>query len=323
MKAAAAVAEILKREGVEFLIGYPVNPIIEAAAQADIRTIIVRQERTGLHMADAVSRVTSGRPDRRLRHAARARHRERVRRRGPGLRRLRADRRHAGRLPAAHRGTSRPTSTRRSTTARHQVGGAGDARRHQCRTRCGGPSPRSGTAARARSWSRFPSTSGTRTCRSRSTTSRRSRTRSAPDPGAVGRGRARARRGAAAGDLRGPGRALREGVAAAPPARRAARGAGHDEPAGQERVPREPPAVARLGRPVDPESTLHHFLTNVGRHLRHRLQLHADELRRGHAEGQDHHPRDARPRRPRQGHPDRSRRSSATPGSRSTRSSPR
>ena len=60
MKAAAVVAEILKREGVQFLIGYPVNPIIEAAAEADIRTIIVRQERTGLHMADAVSRMTSG-----------------------------------------------------------------------------------------------------------------------------------------------------------------------------------------------------------------------------------------------------------------------
>ncbi len=60
MKAAAVVANILKREGVQFLIGYPVNPIIEAAAEADIRTIIVRQERTGLHMADAVSRVTSG-----------------------------------------------------------------------------------------------------------------------------------------------------------------------------------------------------------------------------------------------------------------------
>ena len=60
MKAAAVIAEILKREGVQFLIGYPVNPIIEAAAEADIRTIIVRQERTGLHMADAVSRITSG-----------------------------------------------------------------------------------------------------------------------------------------------------------------------------------------------------------------------------------------------------------------------
>src|ERR1700740_697795 len=61
MKAAAAIAEILKREGVTFLIGYPVNTILEAAAAADIRTIIVRQERTGLHMADAVSRISSGR----------------------------------------------------------------------------------------------------------------------------------------------------------------------------------------------------------------------------------------------------------------------
>jgi acetolactate synthase-1/2/3 large subunit len=60
MNAAEAVAEILKREGTEFLIGYPVNAIIEASARADIRTIIVRQERTGLHMADAVSRVCSG-----------------------------------------------------------------------------------------------------------------------------------------------------------------------------------------------------------------------------------------------------------------------
>ncbi|SRR5579871_1897063 len=60
MNVAAAVAQILKREGVAFLIGYPVNPIIEAAAAADVRTIIVRQERTGLHMADAVSRLSSG-----------------------------------------------------------------------------------------------------------------------------------------------------------------------------------------------------------------------------------------------------------------------
>src|SRR5919107_1328911 len=60
MHVAAAVAQILKCEGVDCLIGYPVNPVIEAAAEADIRTIIVRQERTGLHMADAVSRVTSG-----------------------------------------------------------------------------------------------------------------------------------------------------------------------------------------------------------------------------------------------------------------------
>lgn len=60
MKVASAIAEVLKREGVKFIIGYPVNPIIEAAAEADIRTIIVRQERVGLHMADAVSRLSSG-----------------------------------------------------------------------------------------------------------------------------------------------------------------------------------------------------------------------------------------------------------------------
>jgi len=61
MKVFDAIAEILKREGVEFVVGYPLSPIIEAAAAADIRTIIVRQERTGLHIADAFSRLNSGR----------------------------------------------------------------------------------------------------------------------------------------------------------------------------------------------------------------------------------------------------------------------
>ena len=60
MKVADVIATILKAEGVKFVTGYPVNPIIEAAARQDIRTIIVRQERIGLHMADAYSRLTSG-----------------------------------------------------------------------------------------------------------------------------------------------------------------------------------------------------------------------------------------------------------------------
>ena len=60
MKSAEAISEILKREGVEIVIGYPVNHILEFAARADIRPIIVRQERIGLHMADAISRMTSG-----------------------------------------------------------------------------------------------------------------------------------------------------------------------------------------------------------------------------------------------------------------------
>src|SRR4029077_7461352 len=61
MKLGTAIAEILKREGIEILCGYPVNHLIEYAANADIRPVMVRQERIGLHMADAISRVTSGR----------------------------------------------------------------------------------------------------------------------------------------------------------------------------------------------------------------------------------------------------------------------
>jgi len=61
MKVSDAIADILRREGVEIVIGYPVNHILERGAAAGIRPIIVRQERTGLHMADAMSRVTSGR----------------------------------------------------------------------------------------------------------------------------------------------------------------------------------------------------------------------------------------------------------------------
>ena len=60
MNVAQAAAEIFKREGVEFLLAYPLNPLTESCAAAGIRPIIVRQERVGLHMADAISRVTSG-----------------------------------------------------------------------------------------------------------------------------------------------------------------------------------------------------------------------------------------------------------------------
>ena len=60
MKAVEAVCEILKREGIEIVIGYPVNHVLEYAARADIRPVIVRQERVGLHMADAMSRLSRG-----------------------------------------------------------------------------------------------------------------------------------------------------------------------------------------------------------------------------------------------------------------------
>ena len=60
MNVAPAAAQILKREGTEYLLAYPLNPLTESCAAAGIRPIIVRQERVGLHMADAISRLSSG-----------------------------------------------------------------------------------------------------------------------------------------------------------------------------------------------------------------------------------------------------------------------
>ena len=57
---ADAIAAVLEREGVDVVFGYPRNQVLEACARIDIRTVIVRQERTGLHMADALSRMTKG-----------------------------------------------------------------------------------------------------------------------------------------------------------------------------------------------------------------------------------------------------------------------
>ena len=61
MNGAAVVAEILKREGTEFLSCYPRNPLIEACAELDIRTILCRQERVGVGIADGYSRIRRGR----------------------------------------------------------------------------------------------------------------------------------------------------------------------------------------------------------------------------------------------------------------------
>ena len=59
MNVAQVIAEVMKREGCEWLLAYPLNPLTESCAAAGIRPIIVRQERIAGHMADAISRVTS------------------------------------------------------------------------------------------------------------------------------------------------------------------------------------------------------------------------------------------------------------------------
>lgn len=60
MNGAGLIAEILKREGTEFLAAYPRNAIIDACAAVDIRPIFCRQERVGVGMADGFSRVRHG-----------------------------------------------------------------------------------------------------------------------------------------------------------------------------------------------------------------------------------------------------------------------
>jgi len=60
MNGAGVIAEILKREGTEFLSCYPRNPLIEACAAIDIRPVLCRQERVGVGIADGYSRIRRG-----------------------------------------------------------------------------------------------------------------------------------------------------------------------------------------------------------------------------------------------------------------------
>jgi acetolactate synthase-1/2/3 large subunit len=59
MKVGDVIAEIMKRERVKVLFVYPLTPLTEFAAAADIRPIVVRQERVGCAMADAGGRLSS------------------------------------------------------------------------------------------------------------------------------------------------------------------------------------------------------------------------------------------------------------------------
>ncbi len=62
MDVTEAIAQILAREGSDYLFGFPSNPLLDsgAAEDAGIRTVVTRQERIAEHMADGVSRITAG-----------------------------------------------------------------------------------------------------------------------------------------------------------------------------------------------------------------------------------------------------------------------
>ena len=104
MNVVQVTAEILKREGVDILFTYPLNPLTESAAALDIRPLVVRQERVGCAMADAVGAHDVGRQGQRVLLPARARHRERVRRRS------------RRRTPKACRSSSSPAARRATGT---------------------------------------------------------------------------------------------------------------------------------------------------------------------------------------------------------------
>jgi acetolactate synthase-1/2/3 large subunit len=60
MLGADVVAEILKREGIEWMSVFPAQELIDAVAKAGIRPVLCRQERVGMAIADGFSRTTNG-----------------------------------------------------------------------------------------------------------------------------------------------------------------------------------------------------------------------------------------------------------------------
>jgi acetolactate synthase-1/2/3 large subunit len=60
VKVAEAVARVLKQEGVEHLVCYPRQALIDFCAEIGIRPVVCRQERVGVGIADGLSRSTYG-----------------------------------------------------------------------------------------------------------------------------------------------------------------------------------------------------------------------------------------------------------------------
>lgn len=58
MKVKEAIVDILKMEGISFVSCFPPNKLINPCANSGIRTILVRQERVAVNMADGYARVS-------------------------------------------------------------------------------------------------------------------------------------------------------------------------------------------------------------------------------------------------------------------------
>ena len=144
MKVGDAIAEIMKREGIDILCGYPVNHLIEYAAKARYQA---RHGASGTHRAAHGGRDFPAvfRQDHRfVLHAARSRDRERLWRRRSVLWRVGSRAGAADGLSAAASRISTRTSTRPTVSMRvhHQKSAepinAGEPR---CPTSCAAPSP--------------------------------------------------------------------------------------------------------------------------------------------------------------------------------------
>ena len=203
------------------------------------RAAYVRRDRQG-HL---------GRPDRRLCHAARPRHRKRLWRGRAILWQLDPGRRVAGRLCPQHQPGASELQRRAQLPQRHQIVRAGDGRQRDSR----GAAPRLYDGQErpprpgpGRVPERPPARGGAGRAGRRIPEDAKAQERPRP---AIGLGDCRgAGRGAAPGHRRRPGRPLRQGVAAAEGARRTARSPGHDDARRQKQLPGKPSVVPRLGR---------------------------------------------------------------------------
>ena len=293
MKTGPAIADILKKEGVEYLFAYPVNHLIEACAAVDIRPIIVRQERIGLHMADAMSRLTKGRkmgvfcmqsgPGSENAYGGVAQaFGESV----PLLVIPQGYPRRIAHVPPNFNSTLGHGACRQARRADHQR--PRNRQHHAPGVQHAAQRPRRAGDHRV---------AGRRLRRGRARSAglrarRRHQVRPRCRPG--GRGRQGADGRQAPRDLCRPGRALGRSLCRAEGAGRASGHPGLHQPRGQELLRRDPSAGAGLGRPRLPQGGAP-VPRPVRRDPGHRLLVHRDQLRHLHAEGQDDHPCHARP----------------------------